>query len=88
MSEFDLLYHSLISESPMLADRKYREELNNEELNTNEAKQVIEISSLKENYNTRKNIKIRSLIKELKLRNLTQLQKSTFNKLIVRYTWI
>ena len=47
-----------------------------------------EISSLKENYNTRKNIKIRSLIKELKLRNLTQLQKSTFNKLIVRYTWI
>lgn len=50
MSEFDLLYHSLISESPMLADRKYREELNDEEFNTNEANQVIKISSLTETY--------------------------------------
>ena len=50
MSKFDLLYHSLISESPMLADRRYREELNDEELNANEATQVIEISSLKETY--------------------------------------
>lgn len=50
MSEFNLLYHSLISESPMLADRKYREELNDEQLNTNEANQVIKISSLTETY--------------------------------------
>ncbi len=47
-----------------------------------------EISDLQNNENIRKNIKIRSLIKELKSRDLSELQKSTFNKLIVRYTWI
>lgn len=50
MDKFNLLYHSLISESPMLADRKYREELNNKELNKNEADKVIEYSLLKETY--------------------------------------
>jgi hypothetical protein len=47
-----------------------------------------EISSLQKSNKLRKNVKIRSLIKELKSRDLTELQKSTFNKLIVRYTWI
>jgi hypothetical protein len=48
-----------------------------------------EISSFeKSNNKPRKNIKIRSLIKELKSRKLSELQKGTFNKLIVRYTWI
>jgi hypothetical protein len=47
-----------------------------------------EISHLQNNESIRKNIKIRSLIKELKSRDLSELQKSTFNKLIVRYTWI
>lgn len=35
-----------------------------------------------------KNIKIRLLIKELKLRDLSKLQMEKFNKLIIRYTWI
>lgn len=47
-----------------------------------------DISLLQKKYNTQKNAKIRSLIKELKTRDLSNIQKSTFNKLIVRYTWI
>jgi len=35
-----------------------------------------------------KNKKIRFLIKELKLRDLYQLQMEKFNKLIIRYAWI
>jgi hypothetical protein len=35
-----------------------------------------------------KNKKIRFLIKELKLRDLSQLQMEKFNKLIIRYAWI
>ena len=50
-NKFNLLYHSLISESPMLSDRKYREELNDESLNKKEADQFIEISFFKEIYN-------------------------------------
>lgn len=47
-----------------------------------------EISDFQNNQHMRKNIKIRYLIKELKSRDLSELQKSTFNRLIVRYTWI
>lgn len=47
-----------------------------------------DISSLQKSNNKKKDLKIRSLIKELKTRDLTELQKSTFNKLILRYTWI
>ena len=35
-----------------------------------------------------KNKKIRFLIKELKSRDLSQLQMEKFNKLIIRYAWI
>lgn len=49
-NKFNELYHSLISESPMLADREYRSDLNQEGLNKKETQKVIEVSSKKEHY--------------------------------------
>lgn len=47
-----------------------------------------EISAIQKKANSSKDAKIRSLIKELKTRDLSDIQKSTFNKLVLRYTWI
>lgn len=47
-----------------------------------------EISKIQKTAHYKNNAKIRSLIKEIKTRDLSDIQKSTFNKLIVRYTWI
>ncbi len=47
-----------------------------------------EISKIQKTAHYKNNVKIRSLIKEIKTRDLSDIQKSTFNKLIVRYTWI
>lgn len=46
------------------------------------------ISEIKNNFNQRKDIKIRYLIQELKSRDLSKLQRERFNKLIIRYMWI
>lgn len=47
-----------------------------------------EISAIQKKYYALKDAKIRFLIKELKTRDLSDVQKSTFNKLVLRYTWI
>lgn len=41
MSNFDTLYHSLLSESPMLADRSFRSEMNDPSFNAKETKEII-----------------------------------------------
>jgi len=47
-----------------------------------------EIQKIQKKYHFRKDTKIRYLIKELKTRDLSDIQKGIFNRLIVRYTWI
>jgi hypothetical protein len=46
------------------------------------------ITSLGENNTKRNNAMAKSMIKELKSRELTQLQKQQFKRLFDRYTWI
>jgi len=46
------------------------------------------ITSLRENNTKRNNAMAKSMIKELKSRELTQLQKQQFKRLFDRYTWI
>ena len=46
------------------------------------------ITKLREKYNKRIDVKIRSLIKEIKTRNLTDIQNTKFKRLNVRFNWI